>query len=190
MRLRATLPQMRGDHWPEVVHPAAHGLVRDRDAALREQILNVTKAQREPEIEPNRLMYHLGREPISGVADFPHSLGYSAYLHPTSCRRRDKADHSGLAWRQRQPAHHGERPPQGLHCLSFRTSTTTYAKRLADGDPVVRQQVTLPNVIAIPGGLPIKVGDDFIGGVGVSGSPGVDDPCVQAGLDKVADQLN
>ncbi len=39
--------------------------------------------------------------------------------------------------------------------LSFRTSTTTYAKRLADGDPVVREQVTLPNVIAIPGGLPI-----------------------------------
>jgi uncharacterized protein GlcG (DUF336 family) len=74
--------------------------------------------------------------------------------------------------------------------LSFRTSTTAYVKRLADGDPVVRQQVTLPNVIAIPGGLPIKAGDDFIGGVGVSGSPGVDDPCVQAGLDKVADQLN
>jgi hypothetical protein len=24
----------------------------------------------------------------------------------------------------------------------------------------------------------------------VSGSPGVDEPCVQAGLDKVADQLN
>src|SRR3984885_6003462 len=74
--------------------------------------------------------------------------------------------------------------------LSFRTSTSEYAKRFANNDPVVREQVTLPNVIAIPGGLPIKVGDDFIGGVGVSGSPGVDDPCVQAGLDKVADQLN
>jgi uncharacterized protein GlcG (DUF336 family) len=74
--------------------------------------------------------------------------------------------------------------------LSFRTSTTAYAKRLADGNPVVREQVTLPNVIAIPGGLPIKAGDDFIGGVGVSGSPGIDDPGVQAGLDKVADQLN
>ena len=73
--------------------------------------------------------------------------------------------------------------------LSFRTSTTAYAKRLADGDAVVREQVTLPNVIAIPGGLPIKVGDDLIGGVGLSGSPGVDEPCVQAGLDKVADQL-
>ena len=72
---------------------------------------------------------------------------------------------------------------------SFRTSTAAYAKRFADGDPVVHQQVTLPNVIAIPGGLPIKVGDDVIGGAAVSGSPGVDEPCVQAGLDKVADQL-
>ena len=72
---------------------------------------------------------------------------------------------------------------------TFRMSTTAYAKRYADNDPVVRQQVTLPNVIAIPGGLPVKVGDDVVGGVGVSGSPGVDEPCVQAGLDKVADQL-
>ena len=73
--------------------------------------------------------------------------------------------------------------------MSFRTSTTEYAKRFADNNPVVRQQVTLPNVIAIPGGLPIKLGNEVIGGVGASGSPGVDEPCVQAGLDKVADQL-
>ena len=54
---------------------------------------------------------------------------------------------------------------------------------------MVHQQVTLPNVIAIPGGLPVKVGDEVIAGAGVSGSPGVDEPCVQAGLDKIADQL-
>ena len=73
--------------------------------------------------------------------------------------------------------------------LTFRVSTTDYAKRFADNNPVVRQQVTLPNVIAIPGGLPIKVGDEVVGGAGASGSPGVDEPCVQAGLDKAADQL-
>ena len=72
---------------------------------------------------------------------------------------------------------------------SFRTSTAAYAKRFADNDPVVRKQVTLANVIAIPGGLPIRVGDDVIGEAAVSGSPGVDEPSVQAGLDKVADQL-
>jgi uncharacterized protein GlcG (DUF336 family) len=73
--------------------------------------------------------------------------------------------------------------------LSFRMSTADYAKRYADNNPVVHQQVTLPSVIAIPGGLPVKVGEDVIAGVGVSGSPGVDEPCVQAGIDKVAAQL-
>ena len=73
--------------------------------------------------------------------------------------------------------------------MSFRTATSDYAKRFADNNPTVRQQVTLPNVIAIGGGLPIKLGDEVIGGVGASGSPGVDEPCVQAGLDRVADQL-
>jgi len=44
-----------------------------RDSTLGEQILDVTKAEGEPEVEPNRLMYDLGREPISGIADFPHA---------------------------------------------------------------------------------------------------------------------
>ena len=43
--------------------------------------------------------------------------------------------------------------------------------------------------LALPGGLPIKVGDDVVGAVGVSGSPGKDDDCSKAGIDKVADQL-
>jgi uncharacterized protein GlcG (DUF336 family) len=72
---------------------------------------------------------------------------------------------------------------------SFRQTTTEYAKKFEDNNPVVRQQVTLPSIIAIPGGVPIKVGDDVIGGVGLSGSPGVDEPCVLAGLAKVADEL-
>ena len=73
--------------------------------------------------------------------------------------------------------------------LAFKQTTTDYAKKLNDGNPVIRQQITLPNVIAIPGGIPIKVGDEIIGGIGVSGSPGVDDDCVLGGLAKVADQL-
>ncbi len=73
--------------------------------------------------------------------------------------------------------------------MSFRTPTSEYAKRFAENNATVLQQVTLPNVIAIGGGLPIKFGNEVIGGVGASGSPGVDEPCVQAGLDKVAEQL-
>jgi uncharacterized protein GlcG (DUF336 family) len=71
---------------------------------------------------------------------------------------------------------------------TFRMTTEDFVKEMASR-PVRREQTTLPHVIAIPGGVPIKVGNDVIGGIGLSGSPGVDEPCVRAGLDKVADQL-
>ena len=73
--------------------------------------------------------------------------------------------------------------------MNFRIPSAEYAKRFADNNPVVRQQVTLPNIIAIGGGLPIKFGAEVVGGIGASGSPGVDEPCAQAGLDKVAEML-
>jgi uncharacterized protein GlcG (DUF336 family) len=44
-------------------------------------------------------------------------------------------------------------------------------------------------VLALGGGLPIKAGSEVVGAVGVSGSPGKEDVCSQASLDKVADQL-
>jgi uncharacterized protein GlcG (DUF336 family) len=67
-------------------------------------------------------------------------------------------------------------------------TTEDFAKVL-ETNPARRPQTTLPSVIAIPGGVPIKVGNDVIGGIGLSGSPGVDEPCVLAGMDKVKDQL-
>lgn len=73
--------------------------------------------------------------------------------------------------------------------MTFKQPTAEYAKKLLDPTSVAHQQVTLPNVIAIPGGQPIKIGDDVLGGIGVSGSPGVDDDCVNAGLDRVKDEL-
>jgi uncharacterized protein GlcG (DUF336 family) len=67
---------------------------------------------------------------------------------------------------------------------TFKMTTEEFIKAL-EANPARRAQTTLPNVIAIPGGVPIKVGKDVIGGIGVSGSPGQDEPCVMAGLDKV-----
>ena len=72
--------------------------------------------------------------------------------------------------------------------LTFKMTSEDFAKAL-EQNPVRRQQATLPGVIGIPGGVPIKVGNDTIAGVGLSGSPGVDEPCVRAGLAKVQDQL-
>ena len=53
---------------------------------------SASKSSMSPKLSVNsRLMYDLWREPISGVAQFPPTLGYSAYVHPTSYRRRDEA---------------------------------------------------------------------------------------------------
>ena len=51
--------------------------------------------------------------------------------------------------------------------------------------------VFLSNIAAAQGALPIRVGDDVIGGIGVSGSPGgdKDEVCAKAAIDKVADEL-
>ena len=40
-------------------------------------------------------------------------------------------------------------------------------------------------------GLPIKAGDEVIGGIGVGGAPGghLDEACARAGIDKIKDRL-
>ena len=72
---------------------------------------------------------------------------------------------------------------------TFRVASGEIAKRVKD-DPQLFM-IHLNNVIAAQGGLPIKVGDDVVGAVGVSGSPGgeKDEVCAKAGIDKVADEL-
>jgi uncharacterized protein GlcG (DUF336 family) len=72
--------------------------------------------------------------------------------------------------------------------LTFKMTSEDFAKAM-EANPTRRQQATLPGVIGIPGGVPVKVGNDVVAGVGLSGSPGVDEPCVRAGLAKVEDQL-
>ena len=49
----------------------------------------------------------------------------------------------------------------------------------------------IPDVVAVAGGVPIKIGNVTIGAVGVSGAPGgeKDEVCANAGIAKVADQL-
>ena len=49
----------------------------------------------------------------------------------------------------------------------------------------------LTNIVAAQGALPIKIGNDTIGSIGISGAPGgdKDEACAKAGIDKVAADL-
>lgn len=71
---------------------------------------------------------------------------------------------------------------------TFSQPSADFVKRLSERpDTVGSRQYT--RVLALGGGLPIKAGNEVVGAVGISGSPGKDDVCSQAGIDKVADQL-
>ena len=71
---------------------------------------------------------------------------------------------------------------------TYRSPSANFAKRVQT-DPGYAPAMQYTRVLALGGGLPIKAGDEVVGAVGVSGSPGKDDVCSQAGIDKVADQL-
>ena len=62
----------------------------------------------------------------------------------------------------------------------YRRSTRAFVDAIAKGGPAV---MTLPGVVASPGGLPIFAEGRVIGGVGVSGVTGdQDEQCAKAGL--------
>ena len=88
----------------------------------------------------------------------------------------------------------------GPHTMenSFRKAYTARTFRVPSGEigERVKQNPQLPllllsNTTSAQGALPIKVGDDVIGALGVSGAPGgdKDEVCTKSGIDKVADQL-
>jgi uncharacterized protein GlcG (DUF336 family) len=74
---------------------------------------------------------------------------------------------------------------------SYRVPSADFMKRTevgGGGRPGLRQ---INNVLGVPGGLPIKIGDETIGGIGVAGAPGDtgDESCAAAGIERVKDQL-
>jgi len=70
----------------------------------------------------------------------------------------------------------------------FRTTTLEFQKRTSEGAYAAQRDVA--DILALGGGVPIRVGNEVIGGVGSSGSSQEqDDACAKAGIAKVADLL-
>ena len=71
----------------------------------------------------------------------------------------------------------------------FNTTTADFQKRTLPDTPQAGQR-DVPDVLALSGGVPIKIGNEIIGSVGSSGSGlEADDACAKAGVAKVADLL-
>ena len=72
---------------------------------------------------------------------------------------------------------------------TFRQTSADWAKRTETINPGQRM---LTDVIPLTGGVPIIIGEETIGGIGLSGAPmggAQEEACARAGIAKVADQL-
>lgn len=102
-------------------------------------------------------------------------------------------DHDGLPIVMLRGDGAGLSTPEGADrkaytARAFSAPSADFVKRMHD-NPNSAGSIQYSRVLALAGGLPIKAGNEVVGAIGVSGTPGKDDDCAQAGIDKVADQL-
>ncbi|SFU22664.1 heme-binding protein [Mesorhizobium sp. YR577] len=73
---------------------------------------------------------------------------------------------------------------------SARAATSAMAKNVQE-NPGAAQLVDIPGFLVLAGGVPIKIGDETIGAVGIGGAPGgnFDEECATEALDKIKDKL-
>ena len=72
----------------------------------------------------------------------------------------------------------------------FRRSTLEFQQRTA-ADPSLMPQRDVPGILALAGGVPIRLNGEIIGGVASSGANQVsDDECARVGLAKAEELLN
>ena len=78
---------------------------------------------------------------------------------------------------------------KALTARMFNRTTVEFVKWTED--PALAGLRTVADVISLGGGVPIRVGTELIGGVGVSGGPTAekDEACANAGIAKAADLL-
>jgi uncharacterized protein GlcG (DUF336 family) len=73
----------------------------------------------------------------------------------------------------------------------FRFDASSAFAALVANNPNGAALAALPDIAPLPGGVAIKVGDEVVGALGVSGSPGgdKDEACAQAGVASIKDDL-
>lgn len=74
---------------------------------------------------------------------------------------------------------------------SFRAPTSAIQKNVQE-NPAAAQLVYIDGIIALAGGVPIRAGNEVVGGVGVGGAPGgaIDEQCAADALAKLKDKLD
>jgi uncharacterized protein GlcG (DUF336 family) len=100
-----------------------------------------------------------------------------------SIRAVQRADNAG--------PHSLDSSRQKAYTSASAKNTTLAMMEGAQKNPAGANLVYMPGFLLLGGGVPVKVGTEVIGAVGVGGAPGghLDEQCANAALDKVKDLL-
>lgn len=104
-------------------------------------------------------------------------------------------DRAGLV---RAVQRHDNAGPHTLEASRAKAFTSASAKNAtqammegAQKNPAAANLVNIPGFLLLGGGVPVKVGNEVIGAVGIGGAPGghLDEQCALAALDRVKDMI-
>jgi len=137
-------------------------------------------------IAQNRLSYALAKTIADDTMDTCITRGSRISVHVV-----DQAGETIIALRGdgARPHTFDNSREKAYTAMTFGRPSQAMEDEYIAGDLMRAQQADFPNVVALGGGLPIRAGEEIVGGVGVSGGPAPTELCAQAGLDAVADQL-
>ena len=126
------------------------------------------------------------KDPLNPSWEVARALdGWQPAAMNAACTVRavQRADHAG---------------PHTLDASRLKAYTSASAKNStlammegAQKNPAAANLVHIPGYLLLGGGVPVKVGNEVIGAVGVGGAPGghLDEQCAMAALAKVQEQL-
>ncbi len=75
--------------------------------------------------------------------------------------------------------------------VSMRAATSQVLEQVRS-NPAASRLTDIEGFLVVGGGLPIRVGDEVVGAIGVGGAPGghLDEQCAEAGIAKIRDRLS
>ena len=120
---------------------------------------------------------------VASCLDKGYAVSTTVVDRAGTVRAVQRADHAG---------------PHTLDASRLKAYTSASAKNTtlammegAQKNPAAANLVHIPGYLLLGGGVPVKVGNEVIGAVGVGGAPGghLDEQCAMAALAKVQEQL-
>ena len=120
---------------------------------------------------------------VAACAANGHAVAATVVDRAGTVRALQRADNAG-------PHTLGASQQKAFTSASARNATQAMMEG-AQKNPAAANLVNIPGFLLLGGGVPVKVGNEVIGAVGVGGAPGghLDEQCALAGIAKVQDQL-